>query len=130
MYIEKYMNNIPTSSGWASDAEFAANQGCLEGKWSERPQYGGVVLYSQDDNLIVDGGNECRHVLVVGATGTGKSRLIIMPSLLYSLRAKMQRSFIVFDVKGELKAATEDVARDNNYNIINIDFRNPSGGNK
>lgn len=130
MYYEKYMNNVYSSSGWASDSAFAASQGCLKGKWSSQPQDGGVILFNHKGDLIVDGGNECRHVLVIGATGTGKSRLIIMPSLIYSLRSKAQRSFVVFDVKGELKNATVDTARENNYTITNINFRNPTDGNK
>ena len=120
MYYEKFMNNIYTSSGWASDSSFASAQGCLHGKWNAQPKEGGVVLFNHDGDLIVDGGDECRHVLIIGATGTGKSRLIIMPSLVYSLRAKEQRSFVVFDVKGELKAATMNAARENNYNMLNI----------
>lgn len=129
MYYEKFMNRVHKSSGWASDEDFAASQGCLRGLWGSRPQEGGVVLYSQDGEVIVDGGDECRHVLVIGATGTGKSRLIIMPSLLYSLRAQEKRSFVVFDVKGELRAATERVAADNGFTIRSINFRDPSDGN-
>ena len=128
MYCEKFMNRVHKSSGWASDEAFAASQGCLRGQWKTRPQEGGVVLYSQDGKVIVDGGDECRHVLVIGATGTGKSRLIIMPSLLYSLRAKNKRSFVVFDVKGELRTATEHVAAANGFAIRSINFRDPSDG--
>lgn len=128
MYFEKFMNHVYTGSGWASDARFAAAPGCLSGKWNAQPEQGGVVLFNHGGDLIVDGGDECRHVLIIGATGTGKSRLVIMPSLLYSLRAREQRSFVVFDVKGELRAATIDAAREHNYAILNIDFRTPSGG--
>ena len=129
MYYEKYMNRVYTSSGWASDADFADSMGCLTGSWEKRPEEGGVVLFNRDGELIVDGGDECRHVLVIGATGTGKSRLIIMPSLIYSLMARVRRSFVVFDVKGELRAATENTARENGYNILNINFRDPVDGN-
>lgn len=130
MYYEKFMNNIYTSSGWASDSSFASAQGCLHGKWNAQPKEGGVILFNHNGDLIVDGGDECRHVLIIGATGTGKSRLIIMPSLVYSLRAKEQRSFVVFDVKGELKAATMNTARENNYSILNINFRAPTEGDR
>ncbi|MGN1019218.1 MAG: type IV secretory system conjugative DNA transfer family protein [Aristaeellaceae bacterium] len=130
MYYERFMNNVHSSSGWASDEAFASSQGALKGSWSSRPDEGGVVLYNRDGNLVVDGGDECRHVLVIGATGTGKSRLVIMPSLLYSLRAKNRRSFVVFDVKGELRQATLATAQAYGYGIMNIDFRNPAGGDQ
>ncbi|MDO5435055.1 MAG: type IV secretory system conjugative DNA transfer family protein [Clostridia bacterium] len=128
MYYERYMNSLCTSSGWASDASFAASTGCLRGKWNTPPAEPGVILYSHNGSAITDGGDECRHVLIIGATGTGKSRLVIMPSLIWSLRSESRRSYVVFDVKGELRAATESTARENNYKIININFRSPAEG--
>lgn len=128
MYYEKFMNNIYTSSGWASDSSFSSSQGCLKGNWHTQSQDGGVVLFNHNGELVVDGGDECRHLLVIGSTGTGKSRLVILPSLVYSLHAKAQRSFVIFDVKGELEAHSANVARVNGYNILNINFRSPSNG--
>jgi len=129
MYYEKYINSVPRNSGWASDEALAGSVGCLEGSWDTVPDEGGVVLFNHGGKLIYDGGDECRHVLVVGATGTGKSRLVILPSLLHSLRAKARRSFVVFDVKGELEACSVETALKNGYEVININFRNPSVGN-
>jgi len=128
MYYEKYLNIVPKDSGWATDKAFSRSVGCVEGRWDTVPEEGGVILYNHDGKLIADGGDECRHVLVVGATGTGKSRLVIVPSLINSLRAKERRSFVVFDVKGELKRHTLKTAKAGGYDIINIDFRNPSRG--
>lgn len=125
MYYEKFMNNVCTSSGWASDKDLATSRGCLKGNWHDRPKEGGVVLYNHSGEVVVDGGDDCRHVLVIGATGTGKSRLIILPSLLYSLQARTKRSFIVFDVKGELEEATTRTATKYGYRVQKIDFRSP-----
>lgn len=130
MYYEKFMNNVYTSSGWATDEDFSLSQGALKGNWNLCPDDGGVALFNHEGEIVTDGGDECRHVLIIGATGTGKSRLIIMPSLLYSLRAKNKRSFVVFDVKGELRRATLSAANEYGYTIMNIDFRNPSYGDK
>ena len=47
MYYEKYMNRVYTSSGWASDADFADSMGCLTGSWEKRPEEGGVVLFNR-----------------------------------------------------------------------------------
>ena len=128
MYFEKFLNYPYTSSGWSSDREFENQPGCLSGCWNRVHEEGGVILSNHDRRLIVDGGDECRHVLVIGATGTGKSRLIIMPSLLYSLSAKNRRSFVVFDVKGELEAETSAMARSKGYRLQKIDFREPEKG--
>lgn len=128
MYYEKYLNYLYTSSGWASDKDFENQPGCFAGRWNQAHQEGGVILSDHDGQLIVDGGDECRHVLVIGATGTGKSRLIIMPSLLYSLSANNRRSFVVFDVKGELEKETAAIAKKRGYHIRKIDFREPENG--
>ena len=128
MYYEKYLNDLYTSSGWATDKAFAESPGCLRGAWGEPHAEGGVILSDHGGRLVVDGGDECRHVLVIGATGTGKSRLIILPSLIYSLTAREKRSFVVYDVKGELEAATEEIAESNGYTLRRVNFRNPEQG--
>lgn len=129
MYYEKFMNSIPQDSGWASDASFASCGGCVSGMWGQPHEDGGVVLYSHDGQVVADGGPEARHVLIVGATGTGKSRLVVMPSLMYSLTATVKKSLVVFDVKGELRRNTEDLARANGYKTLCVNFRNPLEGN-
>ena len=128
MYYEKYLSLLPSSSGWASDEDLLKTPGCLRGFWDRPHGEGGVLIASHDGQALVDGGDECRHVLVIGATGTGKTRLIIIPSLLYSLSAENRRSFVIFDVKGELESETADLARQKGYRIRRIDFRNPEKG--
>ena len=130
MYYEKYLNYLYSSSGWASDKEFSGTSGCLAGKWDRPHREGGVIVSNHDGEVVVDGGDECRHVLIIGATGTGKSRLVIMPSLLYSLTARKKRSFVIFDVKGELEAETAPVARRSGLKLRRIDFRDPDSGDK
>lgn len=129
MFYEKYLNRVPRSSGWASDKDFSDSRGCLKGRWDLPHEEGGVVQYNHDGDLVVDGGPECRHVLIIGATGTGKSRLVIMPSLLYSIYAHNRRSLVVFDVKGELRKATVEAAEKNGYRVMDINFYDPTAGN-
>lgn len=126
MYYEKFLSQAVASSGWAADEAIAASQGCLSGQWTARPEQGGVILYNHGGHLLLDGGDECRHMLLIGATGTGKSRLVIIPSLVYTLRAKERRSVVVFDVKGELREKTYAAAEANGYRIVDVNFRNPA----
>lgn len=129
MYVEKFMNQIPMNSGWASDEEFAAS-GCVVGKWSCVPEEGGVVLSSQGDDVVCDGGEGCRSVLIDGGTGSGKTRRIYLPSLLRTMVAKVKRSLVVYDVKGEIEKETRDVAVAENYDIMKIDFRKPGSSDR
>ena len=126
MYLEKFIDTPAKSTGWASMSEIGGSKGAVSGHWNEKHRFGGVVLYSnKGESVIADGGNECRHALIIGATGTGKSRLIIIPSLLYSLTAEEKRSYVIFDVKNELRPATLDTAVKMGYRVAHIDFRNP-----
>lgn len=124
MYLERYLNQIPMNSGWATEAQFAAS-GCIASQWSSAPEEGGVVLSSSGNDVICDGGRECRNVLVIGATGSGKSRRIIIPSLLRTMTAKNKRSLVIYDVKGELEPATLSTAQRCGYRVLRIDFRDP-----
>lgn len=70
MYYEKFMNNIYTSSGWASDSSFASAQGCLRGKWNAQPKEGGVMLESAKEMA----GVLYRELLSVSSASTSKGQ--------------------------------------------------------
>jgi len=126
--LSKFLNSVPMSSGWASQKEFI-DSGALEGSWIDPPEEGGIVLYSEGDRLLMDGGNECRSTLIVGASGGGKSRLVVMNSMLQLMRARSKRSIIATDVKGELESMTRKIAEREGYEIWRINFRDLSKSN-
>ena len=69
---------------------------------------------------------EDRHILLVGATRSGKSRRIILESIWLTLKAG--ENMLINDPKGELYAYTSPFAKDNGYQVVVIDFRNPNKG--
>lgn len=69
---------------------------------------------------------EDRHILLVGATRSGKSRRIILESIWFTLKAG--ENMLINDPKGELYAYTSPFAKDNGYQVVAIDFRNPNKG--
>lgn len=64
--------------------------------------------------------SEYHHNLIIGETGSKKSRLISMPMVVNLLDSK--ENIIVTDPKGEIYRNTVDIATENNYNIIKLDF--------
>lgn len=68
------------------------------------------------------------HVLLIGASRSGKSRRVILPTI-WTL-AHAGESMIVTDVKGELNAHSARFLREMDYKVIILDFRDPGRGNR
>lgn len=68
------------------------------------------------------------HVLLIGATRSGKSRRVIMTSIWAIARAG--ESMLLGDVKGELYAMTAGYLQEQGYEVIRLDLRQPTLGNR
>jgi len=68
------------------------------------------------------------HVLLIGATRSGKSRYVILPTIWVLGQAK--ESMVVTDPKGELFAHSASWLRDQGYNVIQLDLLSPARGNR
>lgn len=90
--------------------------------------YGGVPLMYDDatDKVYVD--NTDTHTLVFGATGSLKSRAVVMPTI--HILGYAGESMIINDAKGELynKLAYE-LKNKFGYNLVVINLRNPNVSN-
>lgn len=84
----------------------------------------GVVLDSSDpDGMMYEVSDT--HKLIIGATGSGKSRRIIFESIL-SLRGTEDIA-VVIDPKGECYRYTSPLMRNNGFNIHIADLRDTRG---
>lgn len=83
--------------------------------------------------LIFDGGKNAyiedseSHSLIIGSTGCGKTRRLVLPLINFLVRAG--ESFIATDPKGELYSTTKKTLEERKYKIVVLNFRNPSRGN-
>ncbi|MBP7058769.1 type IV secretory system conjugative DNA transfer family protein, partial [Candidatus Gracilibacteria bacterium] len=85
---------------------------------------GGIPLLSDGKVAYVDSSDT--HSLILGATGSKKSRLLCMPLL--QILAKAGESIIATDPKGELYGRTSGILKENGYKLVALNFRNPSFG--
>lgn len=69
------------------------------------------------------------HSIIMGATGSGKTIRIILPSIYTSSRAKVKQSFIFTDPKGELFEKSAGYLKDQGYDIKVLNLRKPSQSN-
>ncbi|MBR6784504.1 MAG: type IV secretory system conjugative DNA transfer family protein [Clostridia bacterium] len=68
------------------------------------------------------------HCFVIGETGCGKTRRVILPTI--RLLAKTGESMVISDPKGELYRHTADILRKKGYNVKVLNFRKPRCGNR
>ena len=68
------------------------------------------------------------HTFVLGETGSGKTRRVILPTI--RLLAKTGRSMIISDPKGELYKKTAGALKKNGYEVYILNFRDPSRGKR
>lgn len=82
----------------------------------------GPVLFRDGDTLYVDS-SEARS-LVIGDTGSGKTLRFILP-LIYSCGCAGE-SMCVIDPKGDLYSRMSSFLREQKYDLVCIDLRNPA----
>ena len=70
--------------------------------------------------------NKSPHYLLIGSTGSGKSVTVSIPLAIHFATAKEKHSVVLTDPKGELFRSTGKIFKDNGYDVITIDFRNPT----
>lgn len=83
------------------------------------------LVYDKKKNLVyVDNGES--HSLVIGATGSGKTQMVINP--LVNLLAKKGESMVITDPKGEIFEKNGEMLKDLGYDVIVVNFRDPKNG--
>lgn len=113
---------------WASEEDIKKDRNIIEISLDNNEYRGaGIpVIASNTENMLhVD--NSEAHSLIIGSTGSGKTRRLILP--LINLLAKHGESMIITDPKGELFAHTKVALKDAGYNIITLNLRDPRIGN-
>lgn len=88
-------------------------------------QYGGMPVGQNGEDILVDSSDA--HTLIIGSTGSKKSRLVVMPSI-YIL-GDAEESMIVSDPKAEIYERTAGFLEEQGYQIQVINLRSPSLGN-
>lgn len=87
------------------------------------PDEGGLVVGMSPDGRELYAVTEDTHTLILGATRSGKSRGIVLPSICFMALAG--ESMIAVDPKSELYLYTYPFLERLGYEVITIDFRNP-----
>lgn len=85
---------------------------------------GGIPFVVEGDKAYIDTGEN--HTIVFGATGSRKTRGLVMPTI--ELLSRAGESFVVTDPKGELYRRTADYAQRNDYQVLVLNLRELAAG--
>jgi type IV secretion system protein VirD4 len=94
------------------------------GKVLNNTQFGGVPLSFNGNVVFADSSDS--HTLIMGSTGSKKSRLIAMPTI--NILAGSNESMIITDPKGELYAYSCAMLMEKGYSVFCFNLRNPATG--
>ena len=114
-------------SSWAKDKDIKTDRDVAKVITTDATlNAAGVPLCTGKNNeMWVDNGEY--HNLVIGSTGSGKSRCVVKPMV--NLLAKKGESMIITDPKGELYVAAANKLKELGYKVIVLNFRDPLKGN-
>ncbi len=113
-------------SRWSKDKEIQESahvekMNCL----SKTSDVAGTPLMYKGNEVWVDDGEN--HTLVIGATGSGKTQDIVLPTV--KILGKKGESMIITDPKGEIYEKTSEMLKAKGYQILLLNFRDPQNGN-
>lgn len=92
-------------------------------KWN-KGFVGGVPILGYEDTVYVD--SQDTHTLIVGSTGSKKTRLIVMPTV--RLLGWGNESMIISDPKAEIYHRTAGELEAQGYRVVVLNFREPDVG--
>lgn len=120
-----YPYHIPQSAAKFESTERFLEHVSLVQTNAKKVDYSGVVLTKINANeKTMATTQEEYHTFVIGETGCGKTRRIILPTI--RLMAKSHRSMIITDPKGEIYKKTANALKAHGYQINVLNFRDPS----
>lgn len=113
-------------SRWAKRKEIIENRNIEKINISDKEYaVAGIPFIVDKENIYVD--NSESHSLIIGSTGSGKTRRLVLPLL--NILARAGQSVVATDPKGELYSKTSKLYNDLGYKVISINLRNPEKGN-
>ncbi len=113
-------------SRWAKRKEIIENRNIEKINISDKEYaVAGIPFIVDKEDIYVD--NSESHSLIIGSTGSGKTRRLVLPLL--NILARAGQSVVATDPKGELYSKTSKLYNDLGYKVISINLRNPEKGN-
>lgn len=113
---------------FSTDKEFLESS-VLVNSTASKLDYSGIPLdMDASSEGVFATSNDELHCFIVGDTGCGKTRRLIVPAI--RLMGKSGESMVISDPKGELYRKTADALKYHGYDIKVVNMRNPGRGQR
>lgn len=124
--VERAESDAFGSSRWQTKSEISANYGHIAfDTLNEVPAEGYVTgAYFEHKKLYLNMVKE-QHCCTVGTSGTGKSYYFLSPTIQANAFSKTKSSMVINDLKGELYGENSKLLKEQGYDVIKLDLRNP-----
>ena len=124
-YNDYKFSQVPTGvaeNRWAAEDEICRELSHIRLSSPRQISASGMPVVSNGNDIWVD--NSDAHSLIIGSTGSKKTRLFVMPCL--EILRKARESVVVTDPKGELYARSAESFRKAGYEVKVLNLRDPT----
>ena len=135
---EKYKNEGQTSAGdkfeinhdskFLTENDLRTDKDLIFTSWRNMPMlaHTGYPFYLKQEgsnyNVCMQ---EEKHALVLGTTGTGKTQILVSPTIRIFAHSGQKPSMVISDPKGELYRDHANVLKEEGYRIMVLDLEDP-----
>lgn len=84
---------------------------------------GGLPIYADTKEMCVSSNDT--HSLIMGTTGSRKTRSVILPMIYNIANGEEKQSMIIHDTKGDVPQFTYNYLKEKGYDIYVLNFRDP-----
>lgn len=119
-------DNEHGSARWSSMREIKNN---FKMEYIDNIDETGFPVFFGKKNTKVWFDTSTPHWILLGSSGSGKSVTSVIPQCSFIASSKQKKSVFITDPKGEIFAHTSLMFKNNGYEVLTLDFRNPSLSN-
>lgn len=124
--VDRAESDAHGDSRWQTGEEMVRNYGWYDFEKLPEIETEGYVIKSRVSRGKLYVSTVARqHNLVVGTTGTGKSAFYLGTTIQMNAKSKTKSSMVINDLKGELFSKHSAMLKEQGYNVIKLDLRNP-----
>lgn len=113
---------------WLQANDISKQFGLISTNWASLPSLKNTGIVFRN---VIEGGKyqiamkDEYHCLIIGTTASGKTSLVLIPSIRIYAHSGEKPCLVISDPKGELYTKTSKILEDEGYRVITLDLRDP-----
>ncbi len=120
--------DLAYNSEWLHPNDIKNKFGLITTTWSQLPSLkntGVVFRNTIEGSKYQIAMKDEYHCLIIGTTASGKTSLVLVPSIRIYAHSGEKPCMVISDPKGELYTMTSKICEDEGYRVMTLDLRDP-----